>query len=96
MERVIIRELELGVRNPGCVRDWICGGRRGVKSTDRLLEIWEMYIYFKDCRIAKSRKLSGILERHCVSLDFSGDLGKSDGGGFQEKFANYVRATGEH
>ena len=62
----------------------------------RFLTNREMYIYFKDCRVAKSHKLSGVLDRQCISLEFVGDLGESDGEVPQEKFADYVRTFGEH
>ena len=55
-----------------------------------------MCIYFKHRIVVKSRKLSGVIERHCVSLDFADDEEESDGGKFQEKFANYIRTIEEH
>ena len=55
-----------------------------------------MYIYFKDCSIVKSHKLSGVIERNCVSLEFAGDLEASDGDVAQDKFAKYIMAVDEH
>ena len=55
-----------------------------------------MYIYFKDCSLVKSHKLSGLIERHCLSLEFVGGLGESGGAVFQEKFAKYIMAIDEH
>ena len=43
-----------------------------------------MRIYFKDRSILKSRKLSGVIEGHCLSLEFAGDMGESDGEVFRE------------
>ena len=85
---VITRELEVWVRNPGGVWDWIVKKRRDHKSTGRLLTSRDMYIYFKDCIVAKSRKLSGVIGRHFASLEFSADLEESDGGKFQGKLGN--------
>ena len=61
MGRVITRELELEARNPAGAWDWLCKKRRDLKATGRLLTNREMYIYFKDCIVAKSRKLSGVI-----------------------------------
>ena len=82
---VITRELELWVRNPEGVCDWLGRRRRDLKALGRLLTSREMYIYFKDCIVAISRKLSGVIERHCLSLDFAEDLKQSDGGGISGK-----------
>ena len=62
------------MRNAECVY-----GRLGVKRSDlkvmcRFLTSQEMYIYFKDCSLVKSHKLSGVIESHCVSLEFVCDL----------------------
>ena len=81
------------MRNPEGVLDWIGGQRRSLKAMGRLLTNREMYICFKDCSIAKSQKLTGVIERHCLSLEFSGG---SYGDGFQEKFANYISTIDEH
>ena len=43
-----------------------------------------MRIYFKDCSIVKSHKLSGVIERHFLSLEFAKDLEESDGEVSQE------------
>ena len=93
---VITRELEVWARNPEVVWDWLGRQRRDLKTTGSLLASRETYIYFKDCSIVKSHKLSGVIERHCISLDFAGDLEESDGEAPQEKFANYLRTIGEH
>ena len=71
---VITRELEVGVRNPEGACDWVGKKRRDLKSTGRLLTSRDMYIYFKDGTIVKSRKLSGVIERHRLSLEFVEDL----------------------
>ena len=63
MARVIHRELELGVRNPEGDWDWLGKTRRDLKSMGRFLTNREIYIYFKDCSIVKSHKLSGVIER---------------------------------
>ena len=62
----------------------------------RFLTNREMYIYFKDYRMATSRKLSGVIESHCVSLDFAGGPKESDGEVAQEKFAIYTRTIDGH
>ena len=73
MGRVIHRELELGLRNPeGVGGGRLCKKRRDLKSMGRFLTNREMYIYFKDCSVVKSLKLSGDIERHCISLEFAG------------------------
>ena len=91
MARVIARESELGVRNPEAAWDWLCKKRRGLKSTGSFLTSREMYIYFKDRIVVKSQKLSAVIGRHCLSVDFAGDLGESDGVEFQAKFPSYIR-----
>ena len=85
------------MRNPEGVWDCLCKIRRDIKTLVRFLTCREMYIYFKDCSVVKSHKLSGVIERHCVSLDFLGDMEESDVGEFQGKVANYIsRTVGEH
>ena len=69
------------VRNPEVACDCIGKKRRDLKSHGRLLTNREMYIYFKDCIIAKSSKLSGVIERNRISLEFAEDLEESDCGG---------------
>ena len=54
----------------------------------------EMYIYFKDCSLAESRKLTDVVERHCVSLEFVAELKEPDAVKFQEKSPNYIRGIG--
>ena len=83
MERLIHRASELGVRNPEGVCGWLGKKRRGIKANGRSLANREMYIYFKDCSIVKSHKLSGVIGRNCISLDFAGDLEEPDGDVFQ-------------
>ena len=56
----------------------------------------EVYNYFKDRSIAKSRKLSGVIAKNCISLEFMGDLVGPDSDVFQEKFPKYLRTADEH
>ena len=60
MGGVITREFELGARNPEGVCDRLGKKRRDLKSIGRFLTNREMYIYVKDCSIAKWRKLAGL------------------------------------
>ena len=93
-KRVIQRELELWVRNPEGVCDWLGRERGDIKSTVRLLTNREMYIYFKDCSLVKSRKLIGGMETFPI-LRFFG-VWKSPMVGFSGKFAKCVMTIGEH
>ena len=84
------------MRNQEGVWDWQGKGRIDLKAMGRFLTNREIYIYFKDCIIAQSRKLSGVVERHCESLEFAAGVGDSDGEVFQEKFEKYIRAVDDH
>ena len=44
----------------------------------------EMYIYFKDCNVAKSHKLREVIERDCISIEFVAELKETDAAKFQE------------
>ena len=54
----------------------------------------DMYIFFKDCSVAKSHKLRVVIERHCVSLEFVAEMKGPDAEKFRETFPNYLRAVG--
>ena len=51
--------------------------------------------YFKYTIIVKSRKLRGVVERHCAALDFAGQMKESDDEQFRESLAKFVRTIGE-
>ena len=89
MGNAITRELEVGVRNPECVGYWICKKRRELESTGSNLASREMYIYFKNCIVAKSRKLREVIERHFISLEFFEELKDPDA----EKFHGSSQTT---
>ena len=94
--KVIYRELELGARNPEGVWDWIGKKRRYHKSLGRLITNRAMYIYIKECIVAKSRKLREVIEKHCLFLELVAELKEPDDGAFREKFPNYPGTTAEH
>ena len=50
----------------------------------RFLTNREMYIYFKDCNVAKSHKLREVIERDCISIEFVAELKETDAAKFQE------------
>ena len=53
----------------------LVGGKRiHMKSIGRHLTNREVYSYFKDCIVVKSRKSGEVFGRHFVSLDFMGDV----------------------
>ena len=54
----------------------------------RHLENRGFYNYFKDCSLVKPRKLIGVIEKNCQSLEFMGDLAEPDSEVFQENSAN--------
>ena len=85
---VICRELEPGVRNPEGDWGWIGKKRRELKSLGRNLANREVRNYFKECSLVKSPKLSGLVEKHRQSLEFTGDLAGPDSEVFQENFQN--------
>ena len=58
--------------------------RRDLKALCRFRTSREMYMYFKDCSLVKSHKLSGVIERLCPSLEFAGGPVESGGEVFQE------------
>ena len=72
--KAIARELEVGVRNPVGVWDLLGGKRMESGSPGSNLACREMYIYSKDCNIAKSHIWREVIERHCVSLEYVEDL----------------------
>ena len=82
------------LRNPEGGWDWLGKKRMGLKSMGRHIENREMYMYLKDCRIAESRKLRDVIERHFISLEFSAELKDPDAEKFQEKFPNCLMAIG--
>ena len=71
---IIYRELELGVRNPEGVWDWLGKKRGGLKSMGRHLTNREVYSYFKECIVVKSHMIGEVVGKHCVSLHFMEDL----------------------
>ena len=68
-----------------------------LKAMCRFLTSREMYIYFKDCSIAKSHKLCGVVGRRCLSLGFVGIWGNPAVGLFRKnrKVPNGHRRTFE-
>ena len=91
--KVIYIELELGVRNPEGVRHpeggwgWLGRKRNDLRTMGRNLTNREIYMYFKDCSIVKSHKLDEAIRKHCLAIDFMGELNRiacdiSHGGDF--------------
>ena len=54
-----------------------------------------IYNYFSDFSIAKSHKLSGITRKHCVSIEFMGDLEEPNGDIPQGEFPNFAKRSDE-
>ena len=73
------------MRNPEGRRCWLVGKRRGLKSSGGILTNREVYNYFKDRSLVKSHKSGGVIEKHCIPLEFMGDLEETDSEVFQEK-----------
>ena len=74
---------------------WLWGKRRGIKSSDRHLTNRGIYLYFKDSRIAESRKLRDVVERHSAALEFAKEMKESEDVQFQESFAKFIRTIDE-
>ena len=82
------------MQNPEGGWDWL-GGRSDLKSSGGYLTNPEMPNYFKETRIAKSHKLLGAVERHCLTLDFAEKMKESEADQFPESFGKFVRTIGE-
>ena len=73
--RVIWKELEIGIRTPEGVWDWIGG----------VEENWEVWVanwqpggffgYFRGAGIAKNHAIDNVIAQRCLPLDFIGKLG---------------------
>ena len=83
------------MRNPEGVCDWDGKQRRDLKISGIYLTNRGIYPYFKDSRIAKSRKLREVVERHCASLECAMEMNDSDAEQFHESFAKFIRAIDE-
>ena len=92
---VIFRESGVGARSPECVCVWFGKESRDRKISGRYLTNREVFSYFKETAIAKSRKLRAPIERHCAALDFADQMKESDAGQFRRIFAKFVRTIDE-
>ena len=54
-----------------------------------------IYKYFKDCSIAKSHKLGGVVEKHCLPIELMWDLEEPDSESPRDKFPKYLRREDE-
>ena len=66
-----------------------------LKRLGRYLTNRGMPNYFKETSISKSHKLHGVVEIHCLTLDFVGKMKASDSDQLQESFAKSISAIGE-
>ena len=96
METIICRELGVWMRNPEGVWDWLGRGRIGLKNLGRLLTNREMSNYFREAIVVKSRKLFGVVERHCVALEFTTQMGESEDEQFQDNFGKCMGSIDEY
>ena len=87
MKKAITRELEVWVGDPEGVWDWLGNKGVGLKSMGSNLASREMYIYSKDCTVAKSLKLRERVYRktsHILRVCFGTEW--HDDGKFQGSF----------
>ena len=92
IEGIIFLELGVG-REIRKARGDVWGGLRRL---GRCLNNREMPNYFKETIIAQSRKLRGVVGRHCATLDFMKKMKESDDGQFQDSFGKFLRTIGEY
>ena len=64
--------------------------RNDLKASGRQLTNRSIYNYFKECIIVKSHKLAEIIRKHCVTVEFTGDLEESVSGIFCEKIPSFL------
>ena len=88
VEKVIYHELEPAARSPEGGWDWVGNNRIDLNAMGRFLRNREVYNYFKDCCLVKSHKLIGVVEKPCVSLEFTADRMEPDSGVVQGNFPN--------
>ena len=50
-----------------------------------------MFNYFREAIIVKSHELSGVIERHCVSMEFIIHSDESDADQFQDDYGKLIR-----
>ena len=96
LETIIFRELWVGVRNPEGVWDWLVKKRRELKSLGMPRANREMFNYLREEIIVKSHKLSGVIERHCLPVEFITQLEESDTDQLQDYFGKFIRRIDEY
>ena len=76
LNRVIWKELGLGIRTPDGVWDWIGRKRGELESLGSELANREVFGYFRGANIVKNHMLNNIIVQHCLSVDFINKVGE--------------------
>ena len=91
LNRVIWKELGIGIRTPEGVWDWIGRKRRELKSLGRELASRGVFGYFRGASIAKKHTLDNIIAKRCLSIDCFSKVESSEAEVSQDEFAFFSK-----